>query len=99
MIELHNFEQTNAGFGWVINHLPHIMWERRYYALSVFTVIFVAALIAAFMLPTQYRSTAALLIESQQLSTTVAQSPETGAIEQRIAKIGKKSSAEATSLP
>ncbi|GAA3893309.1 GNVR domain-containing protein [Sphingomonas limnosediminicola] len=90
MIESHNFEQTSAGFGWVINHLPHIMWERRYYAVGVFIAFFAVALIAAFMLPTQYRSTATLLIESQQLSTTVAQSPETGAIEQRISKIREK---------
>ena len=90
MIESHNFESRDAGFGWMINHLPTIVWQRRYYALSVFAAFLIVAVVAAFALPTLYRSSATLLIESQELPTSVADSPGTGAIEQRIAKIRER---------
>lgn len=90
MIEAHNFEQRDAGFGWMINHLPTIVWQRRYYALSVFLAFLIVSVAAAFILPTMYRSQASLLIESQELPTDIAQSPATGAIEQRIAKIRER---------
>lgn len=90
MIEAHNFEQRNAGFGWMINHLPTIVWQRRYYALSVFLAFLIVSVAAAFILPTMYRSQASLLIESQELPTDIAQNPATGAIEQRIAKIRER---------
>jgi uncharacterized protein involved in exopolysaccharide biosynthesis len=90
MIEAHNFESRDAGFGWMINHLPTIVWQRRYYALTVFAAFLIVSLAAAFALPTLYRSQATLLIESQELPTEVAESPGTGAIEQRIAKIRER---------
>jgi polysaccharide biosynthesis transport protein len=90
MIEAHNFESQDAGFGWVFNHLPTIMWQRRYYAVSVFAAFLLVATVAAFVLPTLYRSSATLLIESQELPSDVAQGPGNGAIEQRIAKIRER---------
>lgn len=91
MIESHNFEQqSGGGVGWMINHLPAIMWQRRYYALSVFAAFLIIAVVAAFSLPTLYRSSATLLIESQQLPTQVAQDPGAGSIEQRISRIREK---------
>lgn len=90
MIEAQNFEAREAGIGWMINHLPTILWQRRYYALVAFGAIFAVAVAAAFMLPTLYRSSATLLVESQQLPTDVAQNPVSGAIEQRIAKIRER---------
>src|SRR6476469_5269466 len=90
MIESHNFEQRDAGFGWMINHLPTIVWQRRYYALSVFLAFVIVSIAVAFTLPTLYRSSASLLIESQQLPNEVAESPVTGAIEQRIARIRER---------
>ena len=90
MIEAQNFETKEAGFGWMINHLPTIVWHRRYYALSVFLAFLIVASVAAFVLPTLYRSSATLLIESQELPTDVAESPGTGMIEQRIAKIRER---------
>ena len=89
MIESHNFEPRDAGFGWMINHLPAIVWQRRYYAFTVFAAFLLVAVVAAFALPTLYRSTATLMIESQELPKEVAESP-TGAIEQRIAKIRER---------
>jgi polysaccharide biosynthesis transport protein len=90
MIEAQNFETRDAGFGWMINHLPTIVWQRRYYAFSVFAAFLIVAVIAAYTLPTMYRSKATLLIQSQELPQNVAQTPGTGAIEQRIAKIRQK---------
>jgi succinoglycan biosynthesis transport protein ExoP len=90
MIESHNLESHEAGFGWMINHLPTIVWQRRYYAFAVFAAFLLAAVAAAYVLPTLYRSSATLLIESQELPTDIAQSPANGAIEQRIAKIRER---------
>ena len=56
MIEAQNFESRDAGFGWMINHLPTIVWQRRYYALAVFLAFLIMAVVAAFALPTIYRS-------------------------------------------
>jgi hypothetical protein len=63
MIESQTFERTDAGFGWIINHLPTILWQRRYFVIAVFAAFSLVALVAAFALPTLYRSTATLLIE------------------------------------
>jgi uncharacterized protein involved in exopolysaccharide biosynthesis len=90
MIESHEFERSDAGFGWIFNHLPTILWQRRYYVVAVFAAFAIVAVIAAFALPTLYRSTATLLIESQALPTDVAEAPGTGEIEQRIAKIRER---------
>lgn len=79
--------QPGAGFGWVLNHLPTILWQRRWYIIVTFLVFSIAATIAAFALPTLYRSTATLLVETQDLPQSVAQDPEGGAIGERIAKI------------
>lgn len=90
MIESHDFERTTAGPGWMVNHLPTIVWQRRYYVLAVFVAFFLVAVIAAFALPTLYRSTATLLIESQELPSNVAEAPGAGDIDQRIAKIRER---------
>ena len=47
MMEAHEFERSDAGFGWIINHLPTILWQRKYYVLGVFGVLALAAAIAA----------------------------------------------------
>src|SRR5689334_22259663 len=90
MIESQNLEPRDAGFGWMLNHLPTIVWQRRYYALAVFLAFLVVSIAAAFTLPTLYRSKATLLIEAQELPQTVAQTPGSGVIEHRIAKIREK---------
>ena len=76
-----------AGFGWVFNHLPGILWQRRWYMIITFLICLIAATVAAFALPTMYRSTATLLVEPQDLPQNVAQDPDGGAIGERIAKI------------
>ena len=72
---------------WVVNHLPVILWQRRYYILACFLVLALAGLIAAFSMPRIYRSTATLLVQSQDLPNSIVGSPTNGAVEQRIARI------------
>ncbi|MEO8454960.1 MAG: Wzz/FepE/Etk N-terminal domain-containing protein, partial [Sphingomicrobium sp.] len=90
MMEAHEFERTDAGFGWVINHMPTILWQRKWYVFGVFAIAAVAAVIAAYSLPTLYQSSATLLIESQELPNNVVDAPATGEIAQRIAKIRER---------
>lgn len=90
MMEAPTFERGDAGFGWVINHLPTILWQRKWYVFVLFALLTVAAVIAAYSLPTLYRSSATLLIESQELPNNIVDAPATGEIAQRIAKIREK---------
>lgn len=83
-------ESGQGGFGWFFNHLPTIMWQRRHWIIWPFVGLTLAAAIAAYSLPTQYRSTASLLVQSQALPSNVVQSPTAGDIEQRIARIREK---------
>ena len=90
MMEAQDFGRSDGGFGWIINHMPTILWQRRYYVLVVFLVLTLGAVIAAFSLPTLYRSSASLLIESPDLPKDVVDAPATGEIGQRIAKIRER---------
>src|SRR5258708_16459287 len=87
MTETDSLERTEASPAWVVNYLPVILWQRRYYVLASLLILFLAGMIAAFALPRTYRSTATLLVQSQDLPTTIVEAPMTGAIEQRIARI------------
>src|SRR4051812_4160680 len=87
MSEFEPIERSNGSPVWMVNHLPIILWQRRYYVLSCLAVMFLAGTVAAFALPRTYRSTATLLVQSQDLPTTMVDSPTTGAVEQRIARI------------
>ena len=82
--------QQGAGLGWVINHLPTILWQRRWYIVGTFLLFLTVATIAAFALPTLYRSSATLLVEPQDLPQAVAQDPDGGMIGERIAKIRER---------
>ena len=87
MSDVEVLERGRGGPTWMVNHLPVIMWQRRYYVLVCLVALLLAATIAAFALPTTYRSTATLLVQSQDLPTTLVDAPTNGAIEQRIARI------------
>jgi uncharacterized protein involved in exopolysaccharide biosynthesis len=82
--------QGGGGIGWFFNHLPTIMWQRRNWVIWPFVAITLAATVAAFALPTLYRSTASLLVQSQDLPTSVVEAPTAGDIEQRIARIRER---------
>lgn len=72
---------------WMVNHLPVILWQRRYMMLACLLVASAIGLTLAFGLPRTYRSTATLLVQSQDLPTTIVDAPTDGAVEQRIARI------------
>jgi uncharacterized protein involved in exopolysaccharide biosynthesis len=78
---------SGGGSGWLINHLPAILWHRRYYVIIPAALLFVAGIVTAYSLPTMYRSTATMLVESQDLPTNIVDAPGVGQIGQRIAKI------------
>src|SRR5437764_618750 len=80
-------ERADSSPAWMINYLPVILWQRRYYVLTCFLAMLALGVIAAFGLPRTYRSTATLLVQSQDLPTTIVDSPTNGAVEQRIARI------------
>jgi len=80
-------DRPESSPAWMINYLPIILWQRRYYVLTCFLVMLALGLAAAFGLPRTYRSTATLLVQSQDLPTTLVESPTNGAVEQRIARI------------
>src|SRR5437763_15870845 len=90
MMEAQDCERSDAGFGWGITHLPTLLWQRKWYVFALFAVLTLAAVIAAYSLPTLYRSSATLLIESQELPNNVVDAPATGEIAQRIAKIRER---------
>jgi uncharacterized protein involved in exopolysaccharide biosynthesis len=76
-----------AGGAWLINHLPAILWHRRLYVIIPAVLIFLVGLVTAYTLPTLYRSSATMLVESQDLPTDIVEAPGTGQIEERIARI------------
>ncbi len=71
----------------IFKHLPAIIKQRKWWLIIPSVVIAVAAIAAAFMLPTRYESTAVLLVESPQLPEEIAGTMTTDLIDQRIAKI------------
>ena len=87
MIEAETAELAGSSPTWMVNHLPVILWQRRYLVLVCFVAFLFVGTVAAFALPRTYRSTATLLVQSQDLPSSLVDAPTTGAIEQRIARI------------
>lgn len=83
-------EHDAGGLGWFFNHIPQIMWERRRWFFIPFLLVTIAATIGTFVWPTTYRSTASLLVQSQELPTELVKAPAAGNIEQRIARIRER---------
>ena len=80
-------ERPAASPVWLANFLPTILWQRRYYVATCLLVALLIAVTLAFALPRTYRSTATLLVQSQDLPTSIVEAPTNGAVEQRIARI------------
>jgi uncharacterized protein involved in exopolysaccharide biosynthesis len=87
MIEGETIERSESSPAWLVNYLPVILWERRYYVLACLLGMLLVGIVAAFALPRTYRSTATLLVQSQDLPTSIVEAPTNGAVEQRIARI------------
>src|SRR5687767_8116324 len=87
MMPTENAEPESSSLGALVNHLPTVFWQRRYWIMGPFLALLVVGIIAAFALPTVYRSNATLLVEAQDLPASLVESPLTGAVDQRIARI------------
>ena len=92
MIEGETIDRVEGpgGSGWMLNHLPRILWQRRVHVVRAFLLVLVAGIVAAYSLPTLYRSTATLLVQSQELPSELVEAPGAGQIEERIAKIRER---------
>lgn len=77
-------EEESSGF---IGNLPVIFWERRWLIVIPFLLIAAVGTAAAFLLPRSYRSSATLLVESQNLPGDAGAGPGDTVIDRRIAKI------------
>ncbi|WP_165927135.1 Wzz/FepE/Etk N-terminal domain-containing protein [Sphingomonas sp. BK235] len=77
-------EQSGGGF---FGYIPTILWQRRWLIVVPFVVLSTIGVALALLLPPMYRSSATLLVESQELPSTLVSSPLTQIIDQRIAKI------------
>lgn len=80
-------EDQPASGGSFINYIPRILWERKWLVIVPFILLSIAGIVTAFVLPRVYRSSATLLVESQELPSTLVTSPVATIIDQRIAKI------------
>ncbi|MDR6788456.1 uncharacterized protein involved in exopolysaccharide biosynthesis [Sphingomonas sp. BE138] len=80
-------EESSTDGGGFINYIPRILWERKWLVIVPFVVLSIAGVAAALLLPRIYRSSATLLVESQELPSTLVTSPINTIIDQRIAKI------------
>jgi uncharacterized protein involved in exopolysaccharide biosynthesis len=87
MMDSETSERPAGSPVWMINYLPTILWQRRYYVVVCLALALAIGVALAFSLPRTYRSTATLLVQSQDLPTTIVDAPANGAVEQRIARI------------
>ena len=71
----------------VLANMPTILWQRRWYLLVPAALIMIVAISAAFLLPRSYRSSAVVLVESQNLPGGTGSGPVDDVIDRRIAKI------------
>src|SRR5437764_15107990 len=83
-------ERADTSPAWMINYLPIILWQRRYTVLICVLALFALGVVAAYGLPRTYRSTATLLVQSQDLPTTMVDSPSNGVVDRRIARIRER---------
>jgi len=79
------FEDADQGDNLLLS-LPAILWQRRWLIIVPAVVIALGAIAAAFLLPRTYRSSATLLVQSQDLPGT-AGAVDDDPIDRRMAKI------------
>ena len=81
-----DFDRGEPDGGAFLSHLPAILKDRYLFIAIPALIRFVAGIAAAFLLPTVYRSSATLLVESAQLPDDVLGDVSVDLVDQRIAK-------------
>lgn len=79
-------EEQGPGIGAMLGQLPSVFWQRRWYVIVPLLLGAVAATATAFLLPTQYQSSAIMLVQSPSLPEDVI-GDVSGAIDRRIEAI------------
>lgn len=73
--------------GGFISQLPAILWQRRWLIIVPFLIALLAAIVAAAVLPSVYRSSALMLVQSPQLPDAYTGQVNSEVIDRRIARI------------
>ena len=81
------WEDQDSGPSSFLAHIPAIVRQRRLFLIIPTIVLFIAGIIAAFLLPTSYKSSSILLVESAQMQIGTAEEKSNEAIDQRVAKV------------
>ncbi len=85
-ISISAVNDAEDGSSGLLGSLPLILWQRRWLILVPAAVIALVAIAAAFLLPRNYRSSAVLLVESQNLPGGTTGGDD-NPIDRRMAKI------------
>ncbi len=87
MMQQNDEFDAERGSGSLLAHLPAIIWQRRWYLIIPVIVLAIAGVVAAFVVPVRYTSTATLLVQSSTLPQAVAAGNPDDVIDRRIARI------------
>lgn len=80
-------DASEGGGGSFLAQIPSILWHRKWLVIIPVLIGAVAAVAAVFLLPTTYRSSAVILVQSPQLSREVIGSDMADSVDRRIARI------------
>ncbi|MGR6331227.1 GumC family protein [Sphingomonas sp. XXL09] len=87
MKQIDDYEAEQGGGGSLLAHLPAIIWQRRWYLIVPVILFAIIGVVAAFVVPVRYTSTATLLVQSSTLPQAVAAGNPDDVIDRRIARI------------
>jgi uncharacterized protein involved in exopolysaccharide biosynthesis len=79
--------EEESGPSSFLAHLPAIAKQRKLLLIVPTVVLNIAGIVAAFVLPTSYRSSSILLVESPQMQIGTPGDQSNEAIDQRVAKV------------
>jgi uncharacterized protein involved in exopolysaccharide biosynthesis len=80
-------EEEGGSGGSFIAHIPAMIKQRKWLVIVPAVLFLIAGIVAALLLPTVYRSSAVLLVESPVLPQEIAGAPTDDIVDQRIAKV------------